>query len=95
MQNLQVQSKQEIKAILSNLRTDSVTVSIRSSDDGFIQTVDLYLSKKESMIESELRTMANAGFILSRVGAQKGSKVVVSFEKKLTDQVLTVIEEIQ
>ena len=92
MQNIQVQSKQEIKAILSSLRTDTVVVNIDTTGDKFTQKVGLYLTKGESMIQSELKTMLNAGFILDHISGQKKGVVCISFTKELTAQALTEIE---
>ena len=93
MQNLQVQSKDEIKAILSRLRTDRITVEIRATKDGFKQSVSMFVSKKEMLIQSEIKTMSNAGFNITSIQGFKKTAFVVTFEKELSNQALTIIEE--
>ena len=91
MQNLQVQTTEEIKSIISSLPSDHCSSEIvSSSKGGFHQTFTLVL-RDHSLSQYHIENLQKAGFILTRVIPAKKSMIYCYFSKDLTTQEL--IEE--
>ncbi len=94
MQNLQVQTTEEIKSIISSLTSDHCSSEIVSGSKGFSQTFTLVL-RDTSLSGYHIENLAKAGFVLTRVIPAKKSMIYCYFSKDLTNQEIITESEVQ
>ena len=91
MQNLQIESEADIKAIISSLDTLSVSSTIYEASNGnFKQLFDFTVDKHTTVYGHHLDNMSKAGWELSSIRPEKKGILRFNFRKTITQQ--TVIE---
>ena len=93
MQNVQIQSDSEIKAIMSRMDIQRLHTIITTRSDKLTQVVYVVISKGKTIYDFHLETMRSAGFKIGAISAGKKGVIDLQFEKELTSQALVNLEE--
>ena len=95
MQNLQVQTTEEIKSIISSLTSDHCSSEIVSNSKGSFSQLFTLVLKDVSIGKYHIENLAKAGFVLSRIIPAKKSMIYCYFSKDLSTQEIITESEVE